>query len=149
MPATLSAPRVAEEPVLSTLNRDGTRRWLRPKLWRGRFLRWRRAVAWALIALFTLIPYLRMGGKPLILLDVTRRQFTLFGTTFLPTDTALLMLLLVGLFLAIFWLTAVYGRVWCGWGCPQTVYMEFLYRPVERFIEGGPRAQSELDRRPW
>ena len=149
MPATLSAPRVAEEPVLSTLNRDGTRRWLRPKLWRGRFLRWRRAVAWALIALFTLIPYLRMGGKPLILLDVTRRQFTLFGTTFLPTDTALLMLLLVGLFLAIFWLTAVYGRVWCGWGCPQTVYMEFLYRPVERFIEGGPRAQSELDSRPW
>ncbi|MBI2529080.1 MAG: 4Fe-4S binding protein [Candidatus Rokubacteria bacterium] len=148
MPATLPTSSAAKR-ILPTLNQDGTRRWLRPKLSRGRFLRRRRVVAWVLVALFTLIPYLRMGGKPLILLDVTRRQFTLFGTTFLPTDTALLMLLLVGLFLTIFWLTAVYGRVWCGWACPQTVYMEFLYRPVERLIEGGARAQSGLDGRPW
>jgi cytochrome c oxidase accessory protein FixG len=58
------------------------------------------------------------------------------------------MLLLVGIFLAIFLLTATYGRVWCGWACPQTVYMEFLYRPVERLIEGGPSAQERLDRHP-
>jgi len=147
MPGTASLPREAGERVLPTLNRDGTRRWLRPKPARGRFFRWRRALAWALIIAFTLIPYLRMNGKPLILLDVVPRRFTLFGTTFLPTDTVLLMLLLVGIFLGIFWLTAVYGRVWCGWACPQTVYMEFLYRPIERLIEGGPRAQSDLDRR--
>ena len=149
MPATALLPEPAAGRVLPTLNQDGTRRWLRPTLSRGRFFRQRRGLAWGLIALFTLIPYLRMSGKPLILLDVVRRQFTLFGTTFLPTDTVLLMLLLVGIFLAIFWLTAVYGRVWCGWACPQTVYMEFLYRPIERLIEGGPRAQSDLDRRGW
>ncbi len=139
---------VAPARVLPTLNPDGTRRWMRPRTSRGRFFRRRRSLAWVLIALFTAIPYVELGGKPLILLDVTRREFTLFGTTFLPTETVLLMLLLVGIFLAIFFLTAVYGRVWCGWACPQTVYMEFLFRPLERLIEGGRSAQEALDRRP-
>jgi cytochrome c oxidase accessory protein FixG len=138
-------PPESKERVLPTLNLDGTRRWLRPKLFEGRFFRRRRAMAWALIGLFAILPYLSMRGKPVILLDVVTRHFTLFGTTFLPTDTMLLMLLLVGLFIAIFLLTAIYGRVWCGWACPQTVYMEFLYRPIERLIEGGPRAQRDLD----
>jgi len=136
----------ATERVLPTLNPDGTRRWMRPRLFPGRFWRRRRLVAWALIALFTAIPYLSLKGKPVILLDVVHRQFTLFGTTFLPTDSVFLMLLLVGIFLGIFLLTAVYGRVWCGWACPQTVYMEFLYRPIERLIEGGASAQERLDR---
>jgi cytochrome c oxidase accessory protein FixG len=147
MPAPPPLPSASRERVLPTLNLDGTRRWLRPKLFEGRFLRRRRALAWALIGLFTVLPYLRMGGKPVILLDVVNRRFILFGATFLPTDTMLLMLLLVGLFIGIFLLTAIYGRVWCGWACPQTVYMEFLYRPIERLIEGGPRAQRDLDGR--
>jgi polyferredoxin len=124
--------------VLSTLNQDGSRRWLRPRLSRGRFLNRRRAVGYALIAIFTLIPYLKMNGSPLILLDVPRREFTLFGTTFLPTDTLLLSLLMIGIFLLVFLLTALLGRVWCGWACPQTVYLELLYRPIERLFEGEP-----------
>ncbi len=147
MTAAPSSPPESQERVLPTLNLDGTRRWMRPKVFEGRFLRRRRALAWALIGLFSVIPYLRMGGRPIIQLDVVSRRFVLFGATFLPTDTMLLMLLLVGLFLGIFLLTAVYGRVWCGWACPQTVYMEFLYRPIERLIEGGPRAQRDLDGR--
>ncbi|MDP2703585.1 MAG: 4Fe-4S binding protein, partial [Candidatus Rokubacteria bacterium] len=147
MPAPPPLPSATKERVLPTLNVDGTRRWMRPKLFEGRFLRRRRALAWALIGLFTVLPYLRMSGKPVILLDVVNRRFILFGATFLPTDTMLLMLLLVGLFIGIFLLTAIYGRVWCGWACPQTVYMEFLYRPIERLIEGGPRAQRDLDDR--
>jgi cytochrome c oxidase accessory protein FixG len=142
-----SLPPESQERVLPTLNLDGTRRWMRPKLFEGRFLRRRRALAWALMGLFTLLPYLTMGGKPVILLDVVSRHFVLFGATFLPTDTMLLMLLLVGLFVGVFLVTAIYGRVWCGWACPQTVYMEFLYRPIERLIEGGPRAQRDLDGR--
>jgi cytochrome c oxidase accessory protein FixG len=145
-PATV--PPEATERVLPTLNTDGSRRWIRPKLFPGRFWRRRRAVAWGLIAAFTLIPYLSMRGRPLILLDVVHREFTLFGSTFLPTDSVLLMLLLVGVFLGIFLLTAVWGRVWCGWACPQTVYMEFLYRPIERLIEGNTTAQERLDRHP-
>jgi hypothetical protein len=116
--------------VLSTLNQDGSRRWLRPRSSRGRFLSRRRAVGYGLIALFAVIPYLKLGGKPLILLDVPRREFTLFGTTFLPTDTLLLSLLMIGIFLLVFLLTAILGRIWCGWGCPQTVYLELVFRPI-------------------
>lgn len=124
--------------VLSTLNADGSRRWLRPRPSPGRFLTWRRAVAYLLIIIFTAIPYIRLHGKPLILLDLTTRQFTIFGKTFLPTDTLLLSLLLVAVFVAVFLATALFGRVWCGWACPQTVYMEFVYRPIERLFEGTP-----------
>jgi cytochrome c oxidase accessory protein FixG len=143
---TANAPE-AREQVLSTLNRDGSRRWLRPKLSKGRFWRRRLAVGWGLIALFTLLPILKMNGRPLVLLDVPAREFTLFGTTFLPTDTFLLMLLLASIFVGIFLVTAVLGRVWCGWACPQTVYMELLYRPLEVLLEGGRSRQQELDRR--
>lgn len=133
----------SSERVLSTLNRDGSRRWLRPRPSRGRFLTARRIVAYALIAIFTLIPYLRVNGKPLVLLDVVHRRFTIFGFTFLPTDTLLLGLFLIGVFVLVFLLTALFGRVWCGWACPQTVYLEFIYRPIERFFEGEPgRKQS-------
>ena len=134
------------ERVLPTLNEDGSRRWIRPKLSHGPWYSRRQRVGWALIVLFTLIPYLRMGGRPLILLDLPHRRFTLLGTTFLPTDSMLLMLLLVGIFVGIFLITAVLGRVWCGWACPQTVYMEFVYRPIERVIEGNRGRQMKLDR---
>jgi cytochrome c oxidase accessory protein FixG len=135
----------AEERVLSTLNRDGSRRWIRPKLSKGRYYRRRLVTAWALIATFTLIPILKLGGKPLMLFDIPKREFTFFGATFLPTDTFLLMLLLFSIFIGIFLITAVLGRVWCGWACPQTVYMEYLYRPIETFIEGGRNRQIEMD----
>ncbi len=125
-----------EERVLSTLESDGSRRWLTPKLSRGRFLTARRWVAYALILIFTAIPHVHLNGKPLILLDILHRRFTFFGYTFHPTDTALLALFMVGLIVSIFFVTALFGRVWCGWACPQTVYMEFIYRPIERLFHG-------------
>lgn len=124
--------------VLSTLNSDGSRRWINPKPAPGGWWTKRRVVAWILIALFTAIPHLTMNGKPLILLDLTTRRFTFFGTTFLPTDTLPLALLFLTIFVTVFLATALFGRVWCGWACPQTVYMEFLYRPIERLFEGTP-----------
>ena len=125
-----------EEQVLSTLEHDGSRRWLKPRLSKGKFLSQRRWMAYGLIAIFTLLPFIKIGGKPFILLDIVSRQFTIFGFTFLPTDTVLLAIFLVGLLLAVFLFTALLGRVWCGWACPQTVYMEFLFRPIERFFDG-------------
>jgi len=122
--------------VLSTLEQDGSRRWLYPRLAKGRFWLRRRIVAYILIAIFMLIPYLRISGKPAMLLDIVHRRFTLFGLTFLPTDTVLLALLAVSTILLIFFVTALFGRVWCGWACPQTVYMEFLFRPIERLFTG-------------
>lgn len=142
---TSNAPE-AEEQILSTMNRDGSRRRIRPKVSKGRYHRRRLLTAWGLILGFVLIPILKLNGKPLMLLDIGEREFTFFGATFLPTDTFLLMLLLFGIFVGIFLVTAIWGRVWCGWACPQTVYMEFIYRPLEVFIEGGRSRQIETDK---
>lgn len=132
---SLLAPK---ERVLSTLNPDGSRRWLRPRPSPGTFLLARRIVAYVLILIYSALPWITINDKPAILLDVVQRRFTFFGKTFLPTDTLLLALLLIILFIAIFLVTALFGRVWCGWACPQTVYLEFLYRPIEYLLEGAP-----------
>lgn len=125
-----------EEHVLTTLERDGSRKWLFPRLSTGVYWQLRRIVAYVLIAFFVALPHLRINGKPAILLDITHRKFVLFGTTFLATDTMLLALFMVSVFLTVFLATALLGRIWCGWGCPQTVYMEFVYRPIERLFMG-------------
>ena len=125
-----------QERVLSTLNEDGSRRWLSPRLSKGKFLNARRAVAYILIVIFSAIPWIPFNGKPIVFLDVMHREFTFIGKTFLPTDTLLLAILLIIFFVSIFLITALFGRVWCGWACPQTVYMEFLYRPIERLFIG-------------
>ena len=137
---------MATHRVLPTMNVDGSRRWIRPKPAHGAFFTRRRATAYALMLIFCTIPYIRVGGKPFILLDLPRREFTFVGTTFLPTDTLLLMLLMASLLIAVFLLSAMFGRAWCGWACPQTVYMEFLFRPIERLFEGGRSGSIELDR---
>ena len=138
-----------DERVLSTLNADGTRRWMRPRRSGGRFWRARLAVAVALIAVFTALPWIRIAGKPPILLDVMQRQFTFLGTTFRPTETLFLALLILSLFVAIFLLTALLGRVWCGWACPQTVYLEFVYRPLERLFLGAAYGRQGAAAAPW
>jgi cytochrome c oxidase accessory protein FixG len=132
--------------VLPTLNTDGTRRWIRPRSFEGRFLRARRRVGWALIALFFALPFVRVGGNPALLFDIPARQFHFFGATLRATDGVLLMLLMLTIFVSIFALTAWIGRAWCGWACPQTVYMELLFRPLERWLEGGRHEQLRLDR---
>ncbi|HVY28941.1 MAG TPA: cytochrome c oxidase accessory protein CcoG [Polyangiaceae bacterium] len=141
----MSTP-ISPERVLPTLNADGTRNRIRPRLYEGRLYRARRAVAYTLMALFIFLPRLRIHGKPVMLLDVLHRQFVLFGHTYLPTDGVLLMLLLLSIFVTIVLVTALVGRAWCGWGCPQTVYMEFLFRPIERLFEGPREAQLRLDK---
>ena len=143
----MTAPKQAPERVLSTLNNDGSRFWIHPKLVKGR-LWWQRAVVgYALIALFVALPIISIDGKPAMLLDILAREFTLFGTTFRPSDTFLLLLLGIASLLSIFWITALFGRIWCGWGCPQTVYMEFVFRPIESWLEGGPTQRKALDQK--
>jgi cytochrome c oxidase accessory protein FixG len=129
-------PPVSPERVLSTLNRDGTRHVLHPKLAKGRFLRGRRIAGFALIALFVLLPRIRIGGRPALLIDLSQREVAAFGTLFRPTDGFLLALLGITVVSVVFLVTALYGRVWCGWGCPQSVYLEHVFRPIERWLEG-------------
>ena len=132
--------------VLPTLNEDGTRRWIRPKPSHGRWWHRRRVVAYALMVLFFAVPHLRLFGKPIFLMDLPRREFILMGYTFLPTDTLLFMLVLASGVIGIFLLTAFFGRAWCGWACPQTVYLEFLFRPIGRWFDGGYVGSRNLDK---
>ncbi len=131
-----------EERVLSTLNADGSRRWLNPRVSKGRLWQRRRIVAWALIFIFVSLPHIYIGGRQWVLLDVAHREFTIFGRMFYPTDTLLLALALISVFVTIFFFTAVLGRVWCGWACPQTVYLEFVFRPIDRLFEGKKGAKG-------
>ena len=125
-----------EERVLSTLNADGTRRWIKPKAAKGPLRNARLLVGWALIALFVVLPHIRVGGRQWFFMNILDGEFTFFGFTLVRTDTVLLALSTIAFFIAVFLLTALVGRVWCGWGCPQTVYLEFVYRPIERFFDG-------------
>ncbi len=122
--------------LLSTLNPDGTRNVLHPRLARGRFLTRRRIVGYALIGLFVALPRLRIGGRPALLIDLITREISAFGSVFRPTDGFLLALLGLVVVAMVFLVTALFGRVWCGWGCPQTIYLELVFRPIERLIEG-------------
>ncbi len=140
------SPAELKERVLPTLNQDGTRRRIRPKLYRGPIYTKRFFVGWALIVMFVGLPFVSIGGAPAVLLDLGAREFTFFGRTFFATDGVLLMLLMLSIFIGIIGLTALVGRGWCGWGCPQTVYMELLFRPIERLFEGDRNAQLRLDK---
>jgi cytochrome c oxidase accessory protein FixG len=140
------SPPLPTDRVLSTLNQDGTRNWLRPKLARGRFLRRRRIVACTLIALFVALPFVRIGGRPALLIDLVARELVVLGGVFRPSDGLILMLLGLTVVLAVFVVTALFGRVWCGWGCPQTVYLEILFRPIERWLEGSAAQAARLPR---
>lgn len=142
---TTTATPVRQGRVLPTLNEDGTRRWIRPKPSHGKWWQRRRIVAYALMLWFFLAPFLRVHGKPMMLIDFPRRQFVIGGHTFLPTDTLLFMFLLGSLIFSIFLLTALFGRAWCGWACPQTVFLEFLYRPIGRWFDGGYSGSRKLD----
>jgi len=139
-------PPLPTERVLSTLNKDGTRHWLRPRLARGRFLRHRRAVAYALIAMFVALPFVSIAGRPAFVIDLVARELVVCGTVFRPSDAVVLLLLGLTIVLTVFVVTALFGRVWCGWGCPQTVYLEMVFRPIERWLEGTPAQAARLPR---
>jgi cytochrome c oxidase accessory protein FixG len=133
----------------SSLAADGRRLKVRIADVHGRFTRWRRAVFAALIGVYTAAPFVQLHGHPLIFINILDRHFYLFGQTFNAQDSYLLFFLLAGGLLGLFVLTASLGRVWCGWGCPQTVFLEGVFRPIERWIEGPRHRQIALEEGPW
>ncbi len=134
---------------LATVTEEGKRIWIYPKKPGGKFHRLRVIVAVFLLAVLFLVPLIKVNGHPFMLLDILGRRFILFGVAFGPHDFHLFVLTIIGLIISIFLFTVVWGRLFCGWICPQTIFMEMLFRKVEYWIEGNANQQKALNKRPW
>lgn len=134
---------------LYSIRGDGSRRFLHPADVRGRFVRRRRIVFALLLAIYLALPLVQIGGHPAVHLDIGARRFYLFGSVFNATDVWLVVFALMGFAFGLLFMTAWLGRGWCGWVCPQTVFLEGIYRAIERGIEGPGEKRLRLDAAPW
>lgn len=140
---------LAKNDTVRTIGEGGHRVWLYPLFVVGRFVKARTGVAWALFALLLIAPWIDVGGHPAMHFDIPGRRFYFWGLTFFPTEAYWLLFAFGILVFGVFFFTAVFGRLWCGWACPQTVLMESIIRPIEILIEGQPSARKRLDQAPW
>jgi cytochrome c oxidase accessory protein FixG len=106
-------------------------------------------VQWSMILLYLAVPWIKIGGHPLLLIDIEHRRFSVFGQLFFAHEVPYLVFLIVAFLMGIALVTTILGRAWCGWTCPQTVFIERLFRYMERLIEGDHLAQKKLDESPW
>lgn len=133
---------------VTTIRSDGSRPFLFPADPRGRFTRARKISAFALIAFYLSLPWIQIKGSPAVFLDVAERRFHLFGVTLAAQDLWLLFFVITGLGFSLFFVTSLLGRVWCGWACPQTVFLDHVYRRIERWIEGDAVKRRALHNAP-
>lgn len=134
---------------LSTSDAAGKRLWLYPKQPRGRYYRWRTYVSYVLLLILLVVPFVRIDGNPLLMVNIMERKFILLGQIFWPQDFHLFALAMLIFLTMVVVFTAVFGRVWCGWLCPQTLFMEMVFRKIEYFLEGDAHEHRVLDAAPW
>ncbi len=144
----VGAPKKSFRDAISTVDKAGKRVWLYPKNPRGRYTLYRTIVAWGLIALMLTGPFMTIGGEPVLLLNIVERKFILFGKIFWPQDFYIFLLIMIVMMLFVVVFTVIYGRIFCGWICPQTIFMESVFRKIEYWIEGDWKTRMALDRAP-
>lgn len=135
--------------TVSTISKSGSRSWLYPVLVAGRYVKARRIVGWALIFFLLIAPWIDLNGHPAMMFDLPNRRFYFWGLSLFATDATYLLFVFGLIVFGVFLFTALFGRIWCGWSCPQTVFMELVIRPIEQLIEGKPSARKRLDKAPW
>src|SRR5687768_6944458 len=134
---------------IATVDAEGKRLWVYPKKPSGKLHVWRIAVTVVLLSIYFAGPFIKINGQPLLLLNVFERKFVIIGQAFWPQDFVLLAITLITFFVFIILFTVVFGRVWCGWLCPQTLFMEMVFRKIEYWIEGDAAAQRRLSKEKW
>ncbi|HEY3296389.1 MAG TPA: cytochrome c oxidase accessory protein CcoG [bacterium] len=131
-----------------TIGEHGRRKWVYSDVAHGRFTRARTILYSVLVLFYVAAPWLSIAGQPFLRFDIPARRYSIIGMTFVPTDLYLLALFLLLAALGMFFFSALLGRLWCGWTCPQTVYLDGVFRRIERWIEGTPLQRRKLDNGP-
>ncbi len=144
----MAAPLPTRDSV-TTIRDDGSRPFLFPSDTHGRFTYTRRGVAWLLIAFYLSLPWIQIGGYPAVFFDVAQRRFHLFGRVLAVQDLWLMFFVITGLGFSLFFVTALFGRIWCGWACPHTVFLDHVYRRIERWVEGDAIKRKALHEAPF
>jgi cytochrome c oxidase accessory protein FixG len=134
---------------LASVARDGRRRWIYARQPSGRLYRARTVVGVLLVAFLVGAPFVHLGGQPLMQLNILERRFVLFGVLFRPQVFYIVVLFALTMLVTVMLSTVVFGRIWCGWLCPQTVFLEMIFRRLEYLIAGSAEQQLRRDRGPW
>jgi len=134
---------------IATVDEEGKRVWVYPKKIKGKYFNRRQIVGYGLLLFLILMPFIRYNGRPFFLLNILERKFIIFGNMFYPQDFFIAAIAMIAgvVFIAVF--TIIFGRAFCGWVCPQTVFMELVFRRVEYAIEGDWTKQKKLNKAPW
>lgn len=134
---------------IATADKDGSRRWVYPKRVNGRFYHARTYLSWLLLAIMFAGPFIRIHGNPLLMINLVERRYSILGQIFWPQDVAIFAIAMLVFLTGIIVFTSAFGRLWCGWTCPQTLLMEMVFRKIEYTIEGDAHAQRALNAAPW
>lgn len=135
--------------TIGTLDKDGKRKFVFPKKPHGKFYEYRKVVSYFLLAILIANPFIKVNGNQFMMFNVLERRFNIFGFSFWPQDFHLFVIsMLVGVaFILLF--TVVFGRIFCGWICPQTIFLELVFRRIEYWIDGDRGSQMRLDKQKW
>ena len=135
--------------TIGTINEEGKRAWVFPKKPSGKFWKYRTYVSYFLLAFLISAPFIKINGNQFLMFNVLERRFNIFGLPFWPQDFYLFVILMIigVVFVALF--TVAFGRIFCGWMCPQTIFLEMVFRRIEFWIDGDRGAQIRLDRQEW
>ncbi len=134
---------------LASIAPDGKRKWIYARQQKGRYYRWRTILSWFLLAFLFASPFITIGGHQFLLFNIIDRKFVFFGVPFWPNDFYLVALMFLTGVVTIVLFTATLGRLWCGWLCPQTIFMEMVFRKIEWLIDGPPKEAARRDAGPW
>ena len=134
---------------IGTINEEGKRAWIFPKKPSGKLYTYRKYVSYGLLAFFFISPFIKINGNQFLLFNVLERRFNIFGFPFWPQDFYIFVIMMIIGVVFIIFFTAAFGRIFCGWICPQTIFMEMVFRRIEYWIDGDRGAQIRLDKQSW
>ncbi|WP_228852146.1 cytochrome c oxidase accessory protein CcoG [Aegicerativicinus sediminis] len=134
---------------IATINEEGKRNWIFPKKPVGKFYEYRKYVSYGLLLILFASPFIKINGNQFLMFNVLERRFNIFGFPFWPQDFYLFVLMMIIGVVFVILFTVAFGRLFCGWVCPQTIFMEMVFRRIEYWIDGDRGKQMRLDKMPW